>query len=73
MEEIKIGIDRKTYRLKEESLARKRNQEYHKQLFWNDITNYYKTWDAQATKYNTWLSYPQSAASTRYVLVAATS
>ncbi|XP_065215883.1 trichoplein keratin filament-binding protein-like isoform X2 [Planococcus citri] len=58
MEDLKIGIDRKTYRLKEESLARKRNQEYHKQLFWNDITNYYKIWDVQAAKYNSWASQP---------------
>lgn len=60
MDEVRMGIDRKTHRLREESLARKRNQEYHKQLFWNDITNYYKTWDLQASKYNVWASQPQS-------------
>lgn len=58
MEEVKVGIDRKTHRLREESLARKRNQEYHKQLFWNDITNYYKSWNVQASKYSTWASQP---------------
>lgn len=55
-----MGIDRKTHRLREETMARKRNQEYHKQLFWNDIKNYYKIWELQANKYTTWASQPQS-------------
>lgn len=65
MDELRMGIDRKTHRLREESLARKRNQEYHKQLFWNDITNYYKTWDLQVSKYNVWASQPQSPVSAK--------
>lgn len=67
MDDVKIGIDRKTHRLKEECLARKRNQEYRKQLFWNDITNYYKSWDVQAAKYNVWTTQPTTPV--RYLLI----
>lgn len=49
-------MDRRSARIREEQLAYKRNQDHHRQVAWNNMSNYYKTWDMQASKYNDWIS-----------------